>query len=69
MEYYLAIQKNEAVINATTLIILRNIILRERSQVQDHMLHEFSRIDKSIDRRRLVVAKGRCIERKMWSDC
>lgn len=69
MEYYLAIQQNEAVINATSLIILRNIIPRERSQLQDHMSHEFSRIDKSIGRRRLVIAKGRCIESNMWSDC
>lgn len=33
MEYYLAIKRNEAVINATALIILENILLRERSQL------------------------------------
>ena len=62
--YYSDIKRNEVLIyHSTTWMILESIMLSERSQTQRTIycmipFYELSRIDKSTETERLVVARG-----------
>lgn len=64
MEYYLAIKRKEGQIHARTWMILKNVLLSERSQTQKDRycvipLCEIYRMGRSMEREnRLEVARG-----------
>lgn len=39
MEYYLGIERNEALIHAMTWMKVKNIMLNERPDIKDYILH------------------------------
>ena len=73
MEYYSSITRNEVLIDSTTWMNLKNIMLSERSQTKGHIcmisLYEISGRGKSKERENRLVVVRSPEEGNMRSDC